>query len=313
MVLQVHEFDQIPIICKRDGRQLKQGQIYTRSMAKPESSAAITQNELRELLNLASEKQTRRFIETAERAGLQVRADPDPTEGYRRQTIEWERAATRVLAIPHLHLSVRPVTFNEHRVEYPRLLGLAQEVTVRMRGWPLPFIERPGFGDDWVGEESEGREGESWRLHESGLFLHAQAIETHFEAEWPYPGGGKQTGQNFPAWLPVVFFTEAFTLAARLQLTLGEYTPLQVDVAAENIEGWTLVAGNPRRSGFHSKYTFRSPCWRRSIELTAETALTGVRDLAVEYAVNLLQRFGWTGATTDMVQGMQEEVFGTQQ
>lgn len=315
VVMQVEEFEQIPVICKRDGRRLQQGRIYTRSMAKTESSSAITQNELREVLNLAAEKQTRRFVETAERAGLQVRADVDLTAGFRPQVMAWEQAATRVLTVPHWRLEVRPLTFEEHRVDYAQLAAVVQQIAVRMRGWPLPFIERPGYGDDWVGEEYAGSfsEGESWRLYESGLFLHAQGISTQYEADWRSPSGEQQAAGHFPAWLPVAFLTEAFTLAGRLQRLLDAATPLQVTVAAESLQGWQLVAGNPGRVGFHSAYVFNSEHWRRSIELTPETALTGVRALAVDWSRNLLHRFGWLDASEEMVRGIQEEIFGIQQ
>lgn len=164
-----------------------------------------------------------------------------------------------MLVVPHLELIVRPLAFEAERIDYGRLSSVAQEITVRMRGWPLPFIQHPSNGDDWVGEVHEGSESESWRLHDSGLFLHAQAIPTHFQSEWRQAGDQPPATFNFPMWLPAAFLTEAFTLAAGLQRILDPDAPIQVAVAAEGVQGAMLVAANPHRAGFHARYVFGSP------------------------------------------------------
>lgn len=78
VVIQVHEFDDIPVLCKRDyGTILSRGALYTRSHARPETSDAYHHSELRELLDLAIEKGLRRFVEQTHRAGLQITPAPD--------------------------------------------------------------------------------------------------------------------------------------------------------------------------------------------------------------------------------------------
>jgi predicted HTH transcriptional regulator len=88
-VITVKEFDQVPVVCRKDcpdpaagsrsGRSrliLRKGSIYVRSMASPGTTGEPTQAELRDLLDLATEKGVRRFLETAGRVGLAV---PGPT------------------------------------------------------------------------------------------------------------------------------------------------------------------------------------------------------------------------------------------
>lgn len=71
VVVTVAEFNEIPVICKRDGlANLRRGAIYTRTYRMPESAEVPTQTELREILDLAMEKRLRRFLRTASRAGL---------------------------------------------------------------------------------------------------------------------------------------------------------------------------------------------------------------------------------------------------
>lgn len=57
VVITVHEFREVPVICRKDYPEvLRQGACYVRSRRKPETSEIPTQTEMRELLDLATEK-----------------------------------------------------------------------------------------------------------------------------------------------------------------------------------------------------------------------------------------------------------------
>ena len=76
--LEVHEFDELPILCKSTYMErpptqqviLREGACYVRRRGKPETSEIPTQSEMRELLDLAIEKGVRRFIARARAVGL---------------------------------------------------------------------------------------------------------------------------------------------------------------------------------------------------------------------------------------------------
>lgn len=70
VVIEVSEFDAVPVVCKKDSNGLRQGAIYVRPRRKPESVEIPTAADARDLLELASEKLTRQFLATAERVGL---------------------------------------------------------------------------------------------------------------------------------------------------------------------------------------------------------------------------------------------------
>jgi predicted HTH transcriptional regulator len=78
VVIEVQEFDELPILCKSayqgpsPGRQviLREGACYVRSRRKPETSEIPTQTEMREVLDLAIEKGVRRFLNRARAVGL---------------------------------------------------------------------------------------------------------------------------------------------------------------------------------------------------------------------------------------------------
>ena len=71
LIILIHEFDEIPVICKRDGpSNLRKGAIYTRPYRMPENSEVPTQTELREILDIAVEKGIRKYFERQLRLGI---------------------------------------------------------------------------------------------------------------------------------------------------------------------------------------------------------------------------------------------------
>jgi len=62
VVIQVHEFSQLPVICKNSGLEnLKRGAFFTRSRVKHETVQVRSQTEMREILDLAVDKEIRRL------------------------------------------------------------------------------------------------------------------------------------------------------------------------------------------------------------------------------------------------------------
>jgi predicted HTH transcriptional regulator len=73
IVLQVEEFSDIPVLCKRAyDNVLRSGACYVRTRRKPETTEIPAQAEMRDLLDLATEKGVRQFLERARRVGLFV-------------------------------------------------------------------------------------------------------------------------------------------------------------------------------------------------------------------------------------------------
>lgn len=71
VVIRIHEFDHIPVICKRDwGSTLHRGKIYTRSMVKPETIEVPSHIEMREIIEMAVDKENRKFFARLYNLGL---------------------------------------------------------------------------------------------------------------------------------------------------------------------------------------------------------------------------------------------------
>ena len=79
VIIRVDEFAEIPVLCCKDYHRtekskeppiLRRGACYVRSRHKPETSEIPSEEEMRELLELAIDKGVRRFVTRAQRAGL---------------------------------------------------------------------------------------------------------------------------------------------------------------------------------------------------------------------------------------------------
>ena len=83
VVLLVEEFVEIPVLCKRNYDDiLKEGACYVRPLRKPETSEIPTQADMRDLLELATDKGVARYLDRAQRLGLIVlpTVTPSPTD-----------------------------------------------------------------------------------------------------------------------------------------------------------------------------------------------------------------------------------------
>jgi predicted HTH transcriptional regulator len=80
-VMQVHEFADIPVLCAKDYLDvLRAGACYVRSRRVPETAEIPSAVEMRELLELATEKALRAYVERAENAGVILRSQSPASE-----------------------------------------------------------------------------------------------------------------------------------------------------------------------------------------------------------------------------------------
>jgi predicted HTH transcriptional regulator len=81
-VLEISEFYDVPHLCKKgfDANKgqaplLRRGALYVRTRRVPETSEIATAEEIRELLDLATEKRLAAYVRTADRAGVSLSPD----------------------------------------------------------------------------------------------------------------------------------------------------------------------------------------------------------------------------------------------
>ncbi|HEX6087327.1 MAG TPA: hypothetical protein VF266_22540 [Thermoanaerobaculia bacterium] len=76
--VQVFEFIDTPIVCRRDGPGLKQGAVYVRPPGVARTTEVRSADQMHDLLELAAEKRARRILETARRIGLETMPSRKP-------------------------------------------------------------------------------------------------------------------------------------------------------------------------------------------------------------------------------------------
>ena len=71
LAIEVHEFSDIPVVCKKNGPGLMEGAVYIRPPGvRPQTTRVMRAEQMHDLLDLAAEKRSRRFLEVAKRVGM---------------------------------------------------------------------------------------------------------------------------------------------------------------------------------------------------------------------------------------------------
>jgi hypothetical protein len=313
VVVQVAEFDDIPVLAARDfPRHIQRGHLYTRSFRKPESSATHTQNELRAVLELATQKQVAKFMSLAAAANLSAAGVPSAQSRYDEETAEYltDAGISDITTAAHLKFTIRPQGFLAERVDYTALASLIRREALHLRGWPYPFVSRPEHGASWVTEQETVMHREAWVAFESGQFQSWHALP--LDGRHAFDGGSDATPGHgyFPLWQPVTDFTEVLIFAQRLQAAVAPAEPYRITLELLGAKGWELVPGDRRWRPFYEEHRLQTSAWERTVQLPAGGGPDSGRELAVAPSVHLLRRFGWAGASEQVVRSIQDEVFG---
>lgn len=96
VVVQVHEFADIPHLCARDYPDVSRtGALYVRSRKMPETAEVASSVEMREILELAAQKRLRAYIEMAERSGVSFSVGKSGGAGRNADSEQFEQQAKR--------------------------------------------------------------------------------------------------------------------------------------------------------------------------------------------------------------------------
>lgn len=264
VVLEIEEFSDIPVLCKKDyadtsGKTvIAEGTLYVKSFGKPESSTKLTENELRNLLQLATDKRLKSFVTQATAAGLSLVANNAPNaqqlfenelSGYNTPTLEEIRSRG------YWKLLIRPSEFSKLRIQDIRQLSdiiIRSTVTTGGKDFPVIYTGNPKsilIGQDWVGQEinfSDMAILTDWRFYQSGQFVCYFGMRN----DWHNPSGKipptqdtqsqQQTHYKKLDIQSVIFhFLEIFRFASNLLSTQVYDTDrtIEVDIEVNGLRG----------------------------------------------------------------------------
>src|SRR6266568_3173591 len=269
VVLEIQEFAEIPIICKKNFQRdhqsghpdvvLRDGACYIRSRHKPETVEATSSTEhMRDLLDLAIEKGVRKFVTQAQSAGMSLSeiAQSDGAELFNKQLSE--DSSSPLLEIP---------------------------------------ISR---GTNRVGQEIEaGHFLEVWYLYQSGQFIHYADIlddwinlsdKIRMPTRW-------EPGKLLAIEEVIRQFTAIFVFASRLALTSAFTKDVHViiDVLLKWLQGRYLYISTPGKVPLRPRDA-QIPEFRYTKSFPKDELIARPKELALQASREVFLRFGWDPA-----------------
>ena len=311
VVLYVAEFEEVPVLCDYDyNEDLIKGRIYVRSRGKPETSELPSQVELRELLDLATDRGVERFLRRSRRVGLPTDLPQDPPAGlqFDRQLVNESSTplADKIRSRGYWEITIRPDTFQRRRIPIEQLEPHLRQAHVSIRGWDFPHLEPRELvhaTECLRGETEVDYYLESWRFFESGQFHFLAGINEDWADSprttlhnWHPPEGIAALGPLLGVADTVGRATEVFEFAGRLASRVESWEDTVITLALRGLRSRRLWFENPARrttrEAVTEAHSFAFPLEDRTFA-TAEL-LTDYRELGRLAASEIFKRFGLT-------------------
>lgn len=306
-ILEVTEFAELPVVCKKDGFKLRRGATYTRARRINETVEVPTQVEMREILDLAIEKGVRSFHTQVARLNFQPPAQQQNDEVLyfdERKRVKETDILKSIWNEPHWHIWVFPKPFMTSRF---RDQSQCKEFINRSAVRSLPLGDYPyvnlAFEDDpdghWIaGEADMAHHLERWTLFRSGQFIHNRTLSKQVKREIG----------NCVHFLDIIrVVSQVFEFTARMAYE-GILSPTAVVVVElKHLDSFGQSLGLYQPT-FCEDYWSRKP----SITVTREVPPMDLearnRDLALGVALDIYKDFGWTTAPLSQLKQEQERI-----
>jgi hypothetical protein len=269
LAILVREFDQTPLVCKKNGpdkekaaESIREGAIYTRPPGKPRTSRVTTAEQLHELLQLAAEKRARHILEISTRVGM-VRGETE-ADRFAHELEGYVTAGTLpvpVLNFPHWRVVIRPTSYVNERIQtLAECYSLVERNRVSLRGWDFPHLSNRdpdrAQGTNWVSSWVNFiGEVECWRLYQSGQFIHfhgcEEAINSQHRTQMEQSMRSHLRHMQDIAWDQIPGYisylnflyriVEVFEFSARLAQNAAYSTGIQIEIRLIGLRGYLLA------------------------------------------------------------------------
>jgi len=323
VVVQVDEFQDVPHLCRKGYPGiLQEGAMYVRPRGMPKSVSVPDVREMRDVLEIATDKALREFLRRAGEAGVPLPGtssaiDSDTSRFDSERAQAWTASSPvteHLAALGHSDIAVRPGPYNPQRLAPGQLEPFLEQQTVRLRGWPLPYrdyrepLQRYGT---WIGQDIESTvvpHMEAWRQCASGQFLHRRALAADMrDAAILEPLDDRATGA-VAVWDVLLYMVEVAEFAARVATEL-RCDHLSFDISLAGIAGRQLIAGSTDDYVRDGLIVYADQLTAsRQIDSTA--LLSDVRGTGVSLAQDLLRQFGLDVPDRVLLE-QQQRIFGS--
>lgn len=305
VVLDVAEFETVPHVCKRSfPEELQDGMAYVRPRGKPESVPVPNSAEMRALIDLATAKGVREFVRIAGGAGIALQPaqtqDELDRDAYAAESAtawaETSQTLQMILDRGHFDVAVRSAEYSSGRVLPVDLESFVNDNTVRLRGWPVPFIDyqtpRLRHGR-WLGQDVDAKGAphqEAWRICGSGQFLHRRVLATDLIDAAELNATIPEATGAVAVWDVLFYLVEVAEFGARMATAL-DLPAVAFDLALAGIAGRELVSGDWKRE-LNGPYLISAGTLEAIAVVDCSRLLAAPREVGVELAQQLLHQFG---------------------
>lgn len=229
VVIEVPEFAETPIICKKDYHSstdsseqiLRKGQIYIRT-DKATSEAISSPEEMRELLGRALTKKGDELLHLIDRLikGKPLKSSDQSKEKYDAEIKEAESFLSEVIGEElknrgYWAICAYPTEYDPRRLSDQKTIReLIQKSEVDLRGWLFPLTEPQNAVNFAKGRQSHtiwDKSVEAYRAYKSGLFISKRAF-------WEDMGRNENQDHN-----PVLSIVTTISLVTEIFLFLKRY------------------------------------------------------------------------------------------
>lgn len=201
-----------------------------------------------------------------------------------------------ILELGYFDISVRPTQYSSGRVLQVDLESFVVQNAVRLRGWPVPFVDysTPRFRKGTLlGQDLEALSvsaHEAWRICGSGQFLQRRVLASDLrDGEKFRPEDPSATGAGI-VWDVLLYLVEVAEFGARLASAL-EVPSVTFDIGLSGVNDRELIAGDPRRQ-LRGPYLSPSDTLEALATVDRARLLSESRQVGVELTQQLLGQFG---------------------
>lgn len=193
-------------------------------------------------------------------------------------------------------VNIRPLKFEETRINsLDRCWDLMETCQVSLRGWPYPYVaqdhDRRQNGIDWIQSGVKFTEFghiETWRLYQSGQFIHYLACNEDYY-------GPERISKGLSIVSTLYRITEIFEFAVRLAMQKQEQvlgSGARISITLFDMKGRELFFWKPGRhlSLSYVCHIDEIPFKR---EFTDEELISGAHQTAIDATIHVFQRFNW--------------------
>lgn len=301
IVIQISEFEELPVICKKNGEKLYRGSIYTRPRRKNESVPISSQTEMRELIERAVDKRMRKYREKIFKWGL-IKGNGLQENDFSKfdsQLEKWEHneRINKIKERGYWFVNIRPRKYEEKAFDnLTSIHELVENSHVILRGWDYPHIDREGIknGQDWIQSGCDWRGYiESWRYYQSGQFAHYFSLREDYilNKDKVYTEDTSTTG--YISIFSILFkLTEIFEFTMRLAEKNAFNNQVQIHISLNNIKGYKLFYWERGRH-LHREYVSEIPSIKAETILDVDELIARGHEEAVSLTSNIFERFNW--------------------